>query len=336
MNHTDEFSSNRIGTAWNNAKEFFLWIFQPAVLFLTLIFWAFAPDRLVTVQTLLQFSLGLRIVCLLLERVSERHPIWRLTWTELAFDLFFLALVYNSSLLFTFPKMIIGFLAGNETHQYHVVSKTEQFLNPVPMYDQILNAISFQYIIVFFVQIVATIFIIDLAQYFLHRLMHNWRPLWIIHAPHHFVNKLNTLKDSVGNLLPVYLAILTRMAAHVVIGHLFDTSNRVGLASGAVASAIGIYSHANIRFNTPRWWSYAFNTIEHHSLHHSQIYRETRCNFATNLILIDRIFGTYVDGETALVGQDGGRFMSIKEHMLYPATEGYRWLSAVIRRNPGS
>ena len=68
----------------------------------------------------------------------------------------------------------------------------------------------------------------------------------------------------------------------------------------------------------PRWYSFFFTTIQHHSLHHSADYESTRCNYGNSLILLDRIFGTFREGESAIVGQDNRRRLSILEQTLFP------------------
>ena len=134
---------------------------------------------------------------------------------------------------------------------------------------------------------------------------------WLTHAPHHYITQLNVLKGAIGNPIEIFLIGLG-------IGGFLDFLPRAALAAGGIGLAIDIYNHANIRFNTPRWWLYLFNTVEHHSLHHCQDYASTRCNYANTFIVIDRMFGTCVDDEAELVGQEGGRRMSIREQMLYP------------------
>src|SRR3546814_1553812 len=106
----------------------------------------------------------------------------------------------------------------------------------------------------------------------------------------------------------------------------FDFLPRAALLAGSLGLAVGTYQHINVRFNSPRWWRFLFNTTEHHSLHHSRDYEASRSNYAGTWIVIDRLFGTYVDGEAELLGMEGGRRMSIGETMVYPFAEG--WLSA--------
>jgi sterol desaturase/sphingolipid hydroxylase (fatty acid hydroxylase superfamily) len=82
-----------------------------------------------------------------------------------------------------------------------------------------------------------------------------------------------------------------------------------------------------VRSNPPLFYSYIFTTIRHHSLHHSVPYEDTRCNYGNSLIVLDRIFGTYKEGEASVVGQDDRRRLSIREQWLFPVTpliEKYR------------
>lgn len=50
-----------------------------------------------------------------------------------------------------------------------------------------------------------------------------------------------------------------------------------------------------------RW--VAVQTIRNHTLHHTALsYEDTRCNYGNSVILWDRVFGTYREGESAIVG----------------------------------
>jgi sterol desaturase/sphingolipid hydroxylase (fatty acid hydroxylase superfamily) len=168
-------------------------------------------------------------------------------------------------------------------------------------------------------------FIFDFGQYWMHRGMHNWYPLWLPHSVHHYITQLNINKGAVGN--PVELFLIGLGA-----GGFFDFLPRAALMAGSFGLAVGIYQHINVRFNSPRWWRFLFNTTEHHSLHHSQDFEATRSNYAGSFIFIDRMFGTCVDGEAELLGLEGGRRMSIREQMTYPFTEGWKTTKAKFRR----
>jgi sterol desaturase/sphingolipid hydroxylase (fatty acid hydroxylase superfamily) len=147
--------------------------------------------------------------------------------------------------------------------------------------------------------------------------MHNWYPLWLPHSVHHYITQLNINKGAVGNPVELFLIGLG-------IGGFFDFLPRAFLLSGGISMAISAYQHINVRFDSPRWWRFLFNTTEHHSLHHSQDYESTRSNYANTLIFIDRMFGTCIDGEAELLGMEGGRRMSLREQLTYPFTEGWK------------
>ena len=270
-------------------RLFFTW-FQPVFLFAMIVFWTWAPDRYATPAVAIGLGIAFKVLCLGLEWVSERHASWRITWKELAVDLFFVAVSYT---VIRYAEKHIGSDAIIDWTKHHYNIHTD-FAAHWP----------------FALQVFLIMFIFDFGQYWMHRAMHNWTPLWLSHAPHHYITQLNTLKGAIGNPTEIFLIGLG-------LGGFLDFLPRAALAAGGIGMAIDAYTHANIRFNTPRWWLFLFNTVEHHSLHHSQDYESTRCNYANTFIFIDRIFGTCRDGEAELVGQDGGRRMTIGEQMLF-------------------
>jgi len=51
---------------------------------------------------------------------------------------------------------------------------------------------------------------------------------------------------------------------------------------------------------------------------HSVGYNETRCNYANALLLCDRLFGTFREGEAECVGQDERKRLSIRQQFMFP------------------
>jgi sterol desaturase/sphingolipid hydroxylase (fatty acid hydroxylase superfamily) len=47
-------------------------------------------------------------------------------------------------------------------------------------------------------------------------------------------------------------------------------------------------------------------------------YEDTRCNYGCAIILFDRIFGTYREGESEIVGQGERVRLSIRQQFLFP------------------
>ena len=288
-------------------RLFFTW-FQPAVLFAMIAFWYYAPNSIAKASTAIGIGIGFRLLLQILEFVNPRHESWRITWKELATDLFYVGVSYT---MVNLAENYIGSDVAIETIQKGFDLEKFAWFTGLPL----------------LVQAFLIVFIFDFGQYWMHRGMHNWYPLWLPHSVHHYITQLNVHKGAVGNPVELFLIGLG-------IGGLFDFLPRAFLLAGAIGMAVGSYQHINVRFNTPRWWRFVFNTTEHHSLHHSQDFEATRSNYANTFILIDRIFGTCIDGEAELLGMEGGRRMSIREQMMYPFTEGWKAYKERKSREP--
>jgi sterol desaturase/sphingolipid hydroxylase (fatty acid hydroxylase superfamily) len=289
-------------------KRFFFTWFQPIVLFGLLAFWYYAPNSIAKASTALSIGIGFKVLLLGLEWINPRHESWQLTWKELVTDLFYVGLGYTG-------LRIIDSYIGSD-----VMIKAVQAHMHLDKFTWFLG-------LPLLLQAFLISFIFDFGQYWMHRGMHHWYPLWLPHSVHHYITQLNVNKGAVGNPVELFLIGLG-------IGGFFDFVPRALLLSGALGMAVGTYQHINVRFNSPRWWRYIFNTTEHHSLHHSQDFEASRTNFSGTWIFIDRMFGTCVDGEAELLGMEGGRRMSIREQMTYPGTEAWKTIKEKFSRQP--
>ncbi len=287
-------------------KQFVFTWFQPVMLFALIAFWYYAPNSLATAETAIYLGIGFKALLLALEWVSPRFTSWRLTWKEAATDLFYVGIGYT-----------VVSLAGS----YFGSDFMTEAVQGVFEWDKFLWFMGLPLLL----QAFLISFIFDFGQYWMHRGMHNWFPLWLTHAPHHYITQLNINKGAVGNPIELFLIGLG-------IGGFFNFLPRAALLAGSLGIAVSIYQHVNVRFNTPNWWRFLFNTTEHHSVHHSQDYEASRSNYSATWIIIDRMFGTAIDGEAELLGMEGGRPMSIRETMVYPFTEGWK---AFRERFPG-
>lgn len=279
-------------------KQFIFTWFQPTMLLAMLAFWFYAPNSIAKASTAIWIGIGFKVLLLGLEWVNPRYESWRLTWKELVTDLFYVGLGYTLIRMMS-NLMGSGVMVKAVQHAMHWEKFT--WFTGLPL----------------LVQAFLIAFIFDFGQYWMHRGMHNWYPLWLPHSVHHYITQLNINKGAVGNPVELFLIGLG-------VGGFFDFLPRAALMAGSFGLAVGIYQHINVRFNSPRWWRFLFNTTEHHSLHHSQDFEATRSNYAGSFIFIDRMFGTCVDGEAELLGLEGGRRMSIREQMTYPFTEGWK------------
>jgi Sterol desaturase len=287
-------------------RVFFTW-FQPAALLALIAFWYYAPNSIAKASTAIGIGIAFRVLLLALEWVNPRHESWRLTWKELITDLFYVGLGYT---LLSIVERYVGADVMIEAIQHNFDWEKVAWFMGLPLLLQAL-LISF---------------IFDFGQYWMHRGMHNWYPLWLTHAPHHYITQLNINKGAVGNPVELFLIGLG-------VGGFFDFLPRAALLAGTLGLAVGSYQHINVRFNSPRWWRFLFNTTEHHSVHHSQDYEGSRSNYSSTWIIIDRMFGTCVDGEAELLGMEGGRRMSVGETMTFPFTEAWKTMRAKLRKD---
>ena len=283
-------------------KQFVFTWFQPTMLFALIAFWYYAPNSIAKASTAIGIGIGFKALLLALEWVNPRFDSWQLTWKELVTDLFYVGLGFT---LLRLVDNYIGDSAMIEAVQHSFNWDKLAWFTGLPL----------------LVQAFLISFVFDFGQYWMHRGMHNWHPLWLTHAPHHYITQLNINKGAVGNPVELFLIGLG-------IGGFFDFLPRAALLAGTFGLAVGTYQHINVRFNSPRWWRFMFNTTEHHSVHHSQDFEASRSNYSGTWIIIDRMFGTCVDGEAELLGMEGGRPMSVRETMTYPFTEGWKSLKA--------
>lgn len=266
-------------------------LLPPLMVALVVAFWAFAPaDWVKSTWVVIGVSSAITLIVLLLEVPLERHAGWRLNRREFFTDLFYVVLSAT------------------------VISKATNFLaeRPLDSLKQSLGiATPWAEQMPWLLQVALVVFLVEFGQYWMHRLMHNSTPFWLTHAPHHHITQLNAMKGAVGNPIELWLISLS------VVG-LFDLNQSAALAGYSVMGVVSTFAHANVRSNPPLFYSFFFTTIRHHSLHHSVPYEDTRCNYGNSLIVLDRIFGTYKEGEASLVGQDDRRRLSIREQWLFP------------------
>jgi sterol desaturase/sphingolipid hydroxylase (fatty acid hydroxylase superfamily) len=291
------------GNVVNPIKKFVFTAFQPVYLGLLLLFWANVPDSLVhKTWVVTAVSIGTMALVQALEFVNERHAGWRMNLREFLTDCFYL---------------ILFFL---------VVENIESALVEVPLASA-KHALGFTtdwaMHLPFVVQVALGFFLIEFGQYWMHRLMHNTF-LWWTHAPHHHITQLNAMKGLVGNPIELFLVSLSVIA-------IFDLPLNAVFCAFNIDGAVAAFAHGNVRFHSPRWYAYIFTTIEHHSLHHSVGFLETRCNYANAMILVDRMFGTFRAGESEVVGQEERKRLAISEQLIFP----FRPLIAMIKSSTG-
>ncbi|WP_292963931.1 sterol desaturase family protein [Novosphingobium sp. UBA1939] len=272
-------------------KQTLVNLIPPAMIVAVVLFWAFIPEALAkNPATIIVAGLVITAIVLGLEFLFERHAGWRLNKREFLTDTFYVVLGYTAI------SWVSNTLAEDPLK---AVKKSLGITTDWAMHMP------------FLLQVTLVVFLIEFGQYWMHRLMHNWHPAWLTHAPHHHITQLNAMKGYVGNPIELFLISLSVVA-------LFDLPLTAIFCAANILGVVSTFAHANVRSDPPLFYSFFFTTIRNHSLHHSVPYEDTRCNYANSLILIDRVFGTYREGEADVVGQDERKRLSIWEQFLFP------------------
>jgi sterol desaturase/sphingolipid hydroxylase (fatty acid hydroxylase superfamily) len=276
----------------HNVKQALLNLLPPVTVAALLLFWANVPAAFVARDYALVVVILVVVAFVqLLELGFERHPGWRINGRELATDIFYVILGFTAITWMT-DNLAVGPLRSAKD----ALGIATPWITALP----------------FLVQVVMVMLLFEFGQYWMHRLMHNNALFWSTHAPHHHITQLNAAKGYVGNPIELFLISLSVVA-------LFDFSKVAIFAAASVGTAVSTFAHANVRSDPPAWFSFFFTTIRHHSLHHTALsYEDTRCNYGNVIILYDRLFGTFREGESAVVGQDDRRRLSVTEQFLFP------------------
>lgn len=132
--------------------------------------------------------------------------------------------------------------------------------------------------------------LLDAADYFFHRLSHNLRWLWLMHAVHHSDAQVDVTTNLRQHPLHIVLTQFWKLAACAAIG----VPAWVYLIHEILNLAVAYWHHAAIRW--PRWIDRAFGwlivTPRMHWAHHSPQPERTNSNYGVILSFWDRAFGT--------------------------------------------
>lgn len=136
-------------------------------------------------------------------------------------------------------------------------------------------------------QAIAMALVVDSTRYWLHRISHEWEPLWRFHAVHHSPHRLYTL--NVGRFHPIdkSLQFLLDALPFIVMG-----VPPAVLSLYFVFYAVnGLFQHSNVDVKLGLL-NYLMSGPELHRWHHSMIKEESNHNYGNHLIVWDWLFGT--------------------------------------------
>ncbi|MGH0032020.1 MAG: sterol desaturase family protein [Myxococcota bacterium] len=150
-------------------------------------------------------------------------------------------------------------------------------------------------------QLVLALVVAELPKYWVHRLEHEWPPLWRIHATHHSAERLYWLNAARFHPLDIGLDYVVGAGTLLLLGA-GDAVLALFLLFGAVH---GIFQHANLplRCGPLNWF---FSMAELHRWHHVPVTETANHNYGQNLIVWDVVFGTRYLPKDALPTEDIG------------------------------
>jgi lathosterol oxidase len=146
----------------------------------------------------------------------------------------------------------------------------------------------------YLVQLVAAIFVADLAQYCVHRMFHTVPFLWRFHAIHHSIKTLDWIAGSRSHFFDIVITRGLIMIPMMIVG--FPQSVLAGYL--VFVSFHATFCHTDFRPDA-HWLERYFVTVRYHHWHHAADKNAVDVNFAIHFPILDRLFGTHYLPKTA-------------------------------------
>ena len=140
------------------------------------------------------------------------------------------------------------------------------------------------------VQVLMGLILAEFFGYWQHRLLHSVPVLWPLHALHHSTSRMRFFKTTRIHAVDIGSSTFLWLAPLFALG----ASPAVVFWVTAFGNFAAQTQHTNASLSTPPWLNRLVGTPAVHWLHHSLDLREGHSNFGMNLMLFDRIFGTYL------------------------------------------
>jgi len=148
-------------------------------------------------------------------------------------------------------------------------------------------------------QVILLLLLGDAGRYWGHRLAHETAFLWRFHAVHHSATRLWWWNATRQHPIDKAWFTFTEMLFPVLIG---ADGDALALYLG-ITAVCGFSQHCNINIKLgPLYW--IFNVVELHRWHHSKDAAQSDNNYGNNLIIYDRLFGTYYHPERQLKSKE--------------------------------
>lgn len=161
------------------------------------------------------------------------------------------------------------------------------------MYLTEINKIGLLYLISIpvWVNIIATIFIMDLAMYWWHRINHTQSLFWRFHKFHHQDTNLNTTTALRFHIIELLFSAVFKGIFFLGMGLSFTPV----IIYESLFFAVVVTHHSNIKIATGLDMQYRklFSSPLMHRIHHSNVQEETDTNYGSVFSFWDRLFNTY-------------------------------------------
>lgn len=235
---------------------------------------------------------------LVAERYFAKRKDWLLKPNELYEDGFWIAFG-----AFLWGPIISGYYTTPISEGFRALrdrSPLEITIAPESVVGLVLGAI--------FIRICASF-----PYYWLHRVQHESLFFWRIHATHHHITKMSCMRGARTHPLEH----LTLVMSTPIFLALFGASDEVIAVSAAFGMWNGKLNHSNLPLKSMPIYDWVFATAMQHHVHHAHKREQADSNYGCNIILWDRIFGTYCgDTEVGQIGAGKAVPLSIKEQIM--------------------
>ncbi len=141
----------------------------------------------------------------------------------------------------------------------------------------------------------------ELGHYAWHRVAHEWRLAWPVHAVHHSATRLYWLNAYRFHALDSFFFLAFDQLLLVLLG----AGPAALLAFGVVKNSYGLIQHGNVDVRTPRLLDWIFSTPGLHRRHHAADARESSSNYGAVLNCWDLVFGSFERSEPPYAGAVG-------------------------------
>lgn len=212
---------------------------------------------------------GVFVIMLAWELYAPRRPLNHSRWQRWATNI---SLTVISTLIIRFSVGAAAFIAAS-----YAVDRSWGLLNSIQL--------------PFWLTIVASLVLLDMAIYWQHRASHKWHWLWQLHKIHHTDQDFDVTTGIRFHPLEIIVSMLYKVACIVFIG-----ANPIAvIAFEIILSSCSLFNHSNIRLPLviDKILRLFIVTPDMHRVHHSVIQLETDSNYSFSISLWDRLFASY-------------------------------------------